>query len=58
MALGSIEAVRPVFLIVMGVFLSLIAWRLAKTSGTWTARTLVVRSLDAGIRLRGVDAAL
>lgn len=48
LALGSIEAVRPVFLIVMGVFLSLIGWRLAKTSGTWTARTLVVGALMLG----------
>ncbi len=40
-ALGSIEAVRPVFLIVMGVFLTLIAWRLAKTSEGWTARLLI-----------------
>lgn len=46
--LGSIEAVRPVFLIVMGVFLSLIAWRLARTSGTWTARLLVSGALLLG----------
>jgi hypothetical protein len=39
--LGSIEAVRPVYLIVMGVFLMLIAWRLSKISGVWTARALV-----------------
>ncbi len=39
--LGSIEAIRPVFMIVMGVFLMLIAWRLAKASGVWTARILV-----------------
>lgn len=48
MTLGSIEAIRPVFLIVMGVFLTLIAWRLAKTSGTWTARTLVAGALMLG----------
>jgi dipeptide/tripeptide permease len=48
MTLGSIEAVRPVFLIVMGVFLSLIAWRLSKTAGTWTARTLVSGALLLG----------
>ena len=47
-ALGSIEATRPVFLIVMGVFLMLIAWRLAKTSGTWTARMLVAGALLLG----------
>ena len=47
-ALGSIEAVRPVFLIVMGVFLTLIAWRLAKTSGKWTARLLVAGAVLLG----------
>jgi hypothetical protein len=47
-ALGSIEAVRPVFLIVMGVFLALIAWRLARTSGTWTARLLVAGAFLLG----------
>jgi len=47
-ALGSIEAVRPVFLIVMGVFLMLLGWRLAKTSGTWTARSLVAGALMLG----------
>lgn len=39
--LASVEAVRPVFLIVMGVFLLLVGWRLAQTSGRWTARLLV-----------------
>lgn len=48
LALGSIEAVRPVFMIVMGVFLSLIAWRLAKTSGKWTARTLIAGAFMLG----------
>jgi len=48
MTLGSLEAIRPVFLIVMGVFLALIAWRLARTSGTWTARTLVSGALMLG----------
>ncbi len=48
LTLGSIEAVRPVFLIVMGVFLLLIGWRLAKTSGTWTSRTLVAGALMLG----------
>lgn len=46
--LASIEAVRPVFLIVMGVFLMLIAWRLAKTSTVWTARTLIAGALLLG----------
>jgi hypothetical protein len=48
LALGSIDAVRPVFLIVMGAFLSIIAWRLAKTSGTWTARLLVAGAFLLG----------
>ena len=46
--LASIEAVRPVFLIVMGVFLTLIAWRLAKASGTWTARFMISGALLLG----------
>ena len=46
--LASIEAARPVFLIVMGVFLALVAWRLARTSTTWTARTLVAGALMLG----------
>lgn len=46
--LGSIEAVRPVFLIVMGVFLMLFAWRLAKTSDPWTARMLISGALLLG----------
>ena len=46
--LASIEAVRPVFLIVMGVFLTIIAWRLAKASGIWTARLLIAGALMLG----------
>lgn len=48
LALGSIEAVRPVFMIVMGAFLMLIAWRLAKSSGVWAARWLVAGALLLG----------
>ncbi len=48
LALGSIQAVRPVFLIVMGVFLTLIAWRLAGSSGVWTARVMVAGALLLG----------
>ena len=48
MTLASIEAARPVFLIVMGVFLAIIAWRLARTSGTWTARLLVAGAFLLG----------
>ncbi|MGL4401648.1 MAG: hypothetical protein ACRCXD_17445 [Luteolibacter sp.] len=49
MQLGSIEAIRPVFMIVMGVFLMLIAWRLCKTTEVWTARLIVSGSLLLGI---------
>ena len=38
--LGSIEAIRPVFMIVMGVFLMVIAWRLCKSTSGWTARAI------------------
>lgn len=46
--LASIEAVRPVFLIVMGISLTLIAWRLARTSTVWAARLLVAGALLLG----------
>lgn len=46
--LGSIAAVRPVYLIVMGVFLMVIAWRLAKNTTGWTARTIVSGALMLG----------
>ncbi len=39
--LASIEAVRPVFMIVMGIFLLLIAWRLSKVTSGWSARLIV-----------------
>ena len=42
---GSIEAVRPVFLIVMAVFLLLFAWRLAKITDAWTSRFLIAGAL-------------
>ena len=43
--LASIAAVLPVFLIVMGISLMVIAWRLASTSGRWTSRLLVAGAL-------------
>lgn len=46
--LASIEAIRPVFMIVMGVFLMIIAWRLSKTTEGWTARLIVAGSLLLG----------
>jgi hypothetical protein len=48
LTLASIEAVRPVFLIVMGVFLALVAWRLARTSGVWTSRVMVAGAILLG----------
>ncbi len=39
--LASIEAVPPVFKIVMGFFLLLIAWRLSRVTRGWTARLIV-----------------
>lgn len=46
--LASIEAVRPVFLIVMGIFLMVIAWRLSKVSSGWAARMIVAGALLLG----------
>ncbi len=46
--LGSIEAVRPVFMIVMGIFLMVIAWRLCKCTEGWTARLIVSGALLLG----------
>jgi hypothetical protein len=46
--LSSIAATRPVFLIVMGVFLMLIAWRLSKSTGGWTARAIVSGAILLG----------
>lgn len=45
LTLGSIEAVRPVFLIVMGLFMLLFAWRLAKVSDVWTSRLMMAGAL-------------
>ena len=49
--LGSIAAVRPVYLIVMGVFLMVIAWRLAKTTGALLlgfGYTILIPMYEAG----------
>lgn len=45
LTLGSIEAARPVFMIVMGCFMLLFAWRLASISKGWTARVLMAGAL-------------
>ena len=46
--LGSIDAMRPVFMIVMGVFLVLIAWRLAKGAHGWTGWSMAGGALLLG----------
>lgn len=46
--LASIEAVRPVFMMVMGLFLVVIAWRLSKITSGWTARLIVSGALLLG----------
>lgn len=46
--LGSLEAVRPVFMIVMGIFLMIIAWRLSRCSAGWTGRLIVSGALLLG----------
>jgi hypothetical protein len=40
-SLASIGAIRPVFQIVVGVFMLVVAWRLAKHSAVWTARLMI-----------------
>ncbi len=39
--LASVDAARPVFMIVMGIFLMVFAWRMAREMDRWTARFLV-----------------
>lgn len=39
--IASIDAARPVFMIVMGVFLMVVAWRMARETEGWSARLLV-----------------
>lgn len=48
MPLASIEAIRPVFMIVMGVFLMVVAWRLCQATEGWTARLIVSGALMLG----------
>ena len=36
--LASIESIRPVFLIVMGVSLLMLAWRLSREASRWSGR--------------------
>lgn len=46
--LGSIEAMRPVFMIVMGVFLIVIAWRICNRTKGWTSRLIISGALLLG----------
>lgn len=46
--LASIGAVRPVFLIVMGLCLMIFVWRLASGATDWAARLMVAGSLLLG----------
>lgn len=46
--LGSIEAMRPVFMIVMGVFLVVIAWRICNCSQGWASRLILSGALLLG----------
>lgn len=43
--LASIEAMRPVFLIVMGAFLLLIAWRVTRGSRSWGGRMMLTGAM-------------
>jgi len=44
-ALASIDAMRPVFLIVMGLALLLVAWRLTRHDSGWPARLIMAGAL-------------
>ena len=48
LVLASIGAVRPVFLIVMGLCLMIFIWRLASGATDWAARLMVAGSLLLG----------
>jgi len=43
--LASIESIRPVFLIVMGVSLLMLAWRLSQNASGWTARFILAGAI-------------
>lgn len=43
--LASIDAFRPVFMIVMGAFLLLTAWRMTRGTTGWASRTLMAGAL-------------
>ncbi|MEM1083193.1 MAG: hypothetical protein AAGI48_03655 [Verrucomicrobiota bacterium] len=43
--LASIEAMRPVFMIVMGLSLLFVAWRLTRRTSGWSSRILMAGAL-------------
>ena len=43
--LASVDAFRPVFMIVMGAFLLLTAWRMTRGTSGWAPRTLMAGAL-------------
>lgn len=43
--LAAVPAAKPVFMIVMGIFLLVIAWRLAKGSEKWAGRWMMSGAL-------------
>lgn len=47
--LASMDGVRPVFMIIMGLFLMVIAWRVAGKAAPWTARILIAGALLLGL---------
>ena len=56
----SIEASRPAFMIVMGLFLLVVAWRLARGGSGWASRLLVsgaalLAFADLAARMLGSD---
>ena len=42
---ASVDAVRPVFMIVMGVFLLVVAWRMSRETQGWTARLMMAGAM-------------
>lgn len=45
LTLASLQAVRPVFMIVMGVFMMVVTWRISARTESWTARLIIAGAL-------------
>lgn len=43
--LASVESIRPVFLIVMGISLLMLAWRLSKDASRWSGRFIIAGAM-------------